>query len=125
MKNAPLTVLAVAVGFLMLARPILAHHSDAIYDNEHPVELAGTVTGYVFINPHVQIRFEVKDGNGSVVQWVAESGPVQRLYRIGWTKDTLKPGDQIKIVGDPARDGRKLLNLKKLVTPSGQELGQH
>ena len=122
MRSKLLTNLAVVVGFLMLAGPMLAHHSSAIYDSEHPVTLKATVTVFQLINPHSRIRFEVKDDKGNVEQWIALSGAVSRMYRAGWRKDTLKPGDQITITGAPVKDGRKVMSLIKIVGPAGQVL---
>ena len=65
MKRELLAVLAVAVGLLMGSGPLLAHHSTALYEKQHVTTLQGTVTALEFINPHVQIRFEVKDSQGN------------------------------------------------------------
>ncbi|MCZ6752561.1 MAG: DUF6152 family protein [Acidobacteria bacterium] len=122
MRSKLLTDLAVAVGFLMFAGPMLAHHSSSIYDREHPVTLTGTVTALELINPHSRIRFEVKDDQGNIEKWVALSGAVSRMFRAGWRRDTLKPGDQITITGAPVKDGGKVMSLIKLVGPTGQVL---
>ena len=107
---------------LMASLPLLAHHAGATYDTEHPVTLTGTVTEYQLVNPHTQIHFDVKDAQGNVVNWVALSGPPQRLYRSGWRADTLKPGDQVTITGSPSKDGRKFMGVKKVVGPDGSTL---
>ena len=112
------------VGAALLALPLYAHHAGSLYDREHPVTMTGTVTKYLFTNPHVAIHYEVKDEAGNVEQWVAESAPPQRLYRAGWNTKTLKPGDQITITGGPSKDGRKYMSVKKLVGPDWQSLTQ-
>ena len=122
MRSKLIAGLTVAVGLLMVAGPLFAHHSEALYDKEHPVNLRGTVTDFKFINPHVQIHFQVKGENGNVVKWVAGMGAPQRMYRDGWDKQTLKPGDQISISGHPAKGGRKIMNVRKLVGPDGKVL---
>ena len=124
MKSKLLGGLAVAVGVLVVSLPVFAHHAGSLYDREHPVTMTGTVTEYMFTNPHVQIHFEAKDESGNVVKWVAESAPPQRLYRAGWNMKSLKAGDQITVSGAPYKDGRKLLSIRKLVSPSGQTLGK-
>ena len=123
MKSKRFVVLAVGAGFLLLAGTAFAHHSAAIYDRDHVVTLTGTVTKFSFINPHVEISFTVTDEKGNVEEWIAESGPPNRLYRAGWTAKTLKPGDPIRVSGAPLKDGRKLLSIKKLTGGSGQTLG--
>ena len=123
MKRELFAVLAVAVG-LLVAGPTFAHHSGAIYDREHPITLQGTVTEFRFTNPHSQILFEVKEENGNMVEWIAFHDPPGRLYRAGWNTKTLKPGDQITVTGAPARDGRKIMNVRKVVGPKGQVLSE-
>jgi hypothetical protein len=117
-----LTAMAIAASALLVSSPLFAHHAAALYDRDHPITLKGNVTEYLFTNPHVQIHFDVKDENGNVVNWDAESAPPQRLYRAGWNTKTLKPGDEITVTGAPFKDGRKQLSVQKLTTPSGKEL---
>ena len=116
--------LAMAVGVLAVAGSLWAHHAGSLYDREHPVTVVGTVTEYLFINPHVQIHFEAKDESGTAVKWVAETAPPQRLYRAGWNTKTLKPGDQITVSGAPYKDGRKFLSIRRLVGPDGKVLSE-
>ncbi len=125
MKSKLLAVLAVAAGVLMVAGPMFAHHSPAIYDRQHPITLTGTVTEFRFTNPHVQVLFEVKDENGNLVKWIAHSLPPPRLYRAGWKRDTLKPGDQITVTGGPDKFGRKVLRLINIVGPGGLDFNEN
>ena len=122
MRTEPTTIWIVGLGLLLLATPMLAHHSAAMWDRQHHVTLKGTVTEVTFSNPHVQIHFEAKDDKGNPEQWLAESAPPQRLYRVGWNSKTLKLGDQITITGAPSKDGRKIVNIRELVGPRGQTL---
>jgi uncharacterized protein DUF6152 len=123
MKSKLLIVLAVAVGGFLGAVTVFAHHNAGVaYDLKKKITLTGTVTEYQLINPHALIHFDVKDENGKVSNWVAESEAPQRLYRSGWRKDTLKPGDTITIVGNPARKGKKWIALLTLTTPDGKSL---
>ena len=94
-----------AVG-LTLAATTLAHHSTAIYDSEHPIELEGTVVEWRFVNPHCFIVLEVTDeGSGEKKTWSLEGGNTAGLFRRGWTPDTLKPGDEIILTVRPLRSG--------------------
>jgi len=122
MNSRLLIVAVVTGGLLVVARPIFAHHAQSYYDRDQQVTFSGTVTEYAFANPHVQIHFDVKDENGTVTSWTAESGPPQRMYRVGWTKNSLKPGDQVTVTGAPAKDGRHMVSIQKLVAPEGKEL---
>ena len=115
MKRKLFTVLASGVVLLLVSGTMFAHHAGALYDAKHPVTLTGTVTEFLFTNPHAQIHFEVKDESGNVTKWVAETAGPQRLLRSGWNKNTLKVGDQITVTGGQMKDGRKLLSIFKLV----------
>jgi hypothetical protein len=83
-----------------------AHHSTAIYDSDHPVELAGTVVEWQFVNPHVFILLEVTDPDTREKKvWSLEGGNTAGLFRRGWTPNTLKAGDKILITVRPLRSG--------------------
>ena len=115
MKRKPWIILAtMAVGLLVIAGSVSAHHAGANYDRTHVITLSGTVTEYHFINPHVQIYFEVKDAQGSIAKWVAVADPPQRLYKRGWTKTSLKPGDQITVNGGPRKDGTPEIDIYRV-----------
>ena len=115
MKSKLLAVLAAGVVLLIVAGPMFAHHGGAQYDTKHPVTVTGTVTEYMFTNPHVQIHFEVTNENGSVDKWIAETASPQRLYSFGWNAKTLKVGDKITVTGAQLKDGNKIVTIIKLV----------
>jgi hypothetical protein len=108
---------------LLGSNPVLAHHSSAEYDMGKNVTVKGTVTQFDWNNPHVYIYLESKDDNGNVQKWSAELGALSTLARNNWRRDTVKPGDSITVFGNPAKDGRLLMRLQKVVLPNGQELG--
>jgi hypothetical protein len=85
---------------------VSAHHSTAIYDSDNPIELAGTVVEWQFVNPHVFILLEVADlATGEKKVWSLEGGNTAGLFRRGWTPNTLKAGDEIMITVRPLRSG--------------------
>ena len=122
MKNKLLAALAATMGAWILSGALYAHHSDTTYDSEHPITLKGTVTEFAFVNPHTQIRFEVKGAEGNVEKWTVVSASPRRLRRVGWNAKTLKPGDEITVTGTPARDGSKTMSNRRLVTLNGKVL---
>ena len=84
----------------------MAHHGFAgRYDEEHPITITGTVVELQFVNPHSQIIFETKGPKGEVQRWHAELGGANAMHREGWTKTTLKAGDEITILGPAAKNG--------------------
>jgi hypothetical protein len=83
----------------------LAHHSFSMFDYGSSIELDGTVEEFKFINPHVFIILKVKGKDGRVETWTLEGQPTPMLEREGWTRQTLKPGDQIRATVAPLRSG--------------------
>ena len=104
------------------AVPVFAHHSGHAYDRNHPITFTGTVTEYQFRNPHSQIFVDVKDENGAVINWMVQTASPSKLFRAGWTRATLKPGDTVTFTGFPSKDGKKEMGLQKLTPPHGPVL---
>jgi hypothetical protein len=113
--------LAVVLLFLVSV-PIFAHHGAASYDISKMTTLKGTVTNIQWMNPHASIFIEVNDTTGQTQKYMVESVSPLGLSRIGWTKDSLKPGDQITVTGNLSKNGTHILRLKKIVFPTGKEL---
>jgi hypothetical protein len=116
--------LIVAVIALIASVPMFAHHGASEYDMTKVTTVTGgTVTRFDFINPHIEIYFEVKDDKGNVQKWSAEGTTPNILYRNGWNKDSLKPGDQLKEVsGNQCKNGNGCMRLRKIVLADGTEL---
>jgi hypothetical protein len=115
MKSKLFAVLAAGVVLLMVSAPMFAHHGGAQYDTKHPVTITGTVTEYLFTNPHVQIHFDVTGESAGVEKWIAETASPQRLFGYGWNAKTLKSGDKITVTGAPLKDGTRIVTIIKLV----------
>jgi hypothetical protein len=99
-------LLAATFAAALVATRAGAHHSTAIYDSENPIELAGTVVEWQFVNPHVFIVLEVADAaTGEKKIWSVEGSNTAGLFRRGWTPNTLKPGDEIIVTVRPLRSG--------------------
>jgi len=87
------------------ANRALAHHSfSAEYDSSQKVEIQGTVTEFVWRNPHSFMKMDVAGKDGSTKTWTLEWGSVSQLTQYSITRTTLKPGDKIVVSGQPARD---------------------
>ncbi len=97
--------LLVGAALLALGGTALAHHSFAMFDQEHPVELSGTVKEWKYTAPHAFIILEVKETDGTSQVWSLEGGAPSGLIRDGWTSKTLKPGDEVKLEVHPLRCG--------------------
>jgi len=101
----PLAMLLATGALALIAGPILAHHSFAMFDRDNQVDLEGVVQEFRFVNPHTFIYLAVKQDDGSTVIWSLEGQSPSTLVRDGWTNKTLKPGDEIKMRIAPLRSG--------------------
>jgi uncharacterized protein DUF6152 len=105
------------------ALPALAHHSFAAeFDGTKAIQLQGELTKLEWTNPHIWIYLDVKESSGSVTKWQCEGGAPNGLTRNGWTRDTLKAGDQIVIEGWLAKDGTKTCNARAVKLPDGKRV---
>jgi hypothetical protein len=111
----------VAVALMVVSLPLSAHHGAAEYDNTKTISLQGTVTALQYLNPHALILFTVKDDKGQTADWTAELQSPNLLSRRGWSRSTLKPGDQVVITGHPVKNGVKAMTGQKVVFTDGRE----
>ena len=117
------TRFAAAAVLLLISNAAMAHHGAAGYDSTKVTTLKGTVTDFRFQNPHAQILLDVKDSTGKVQNWILEAVGIATLSRSGWTKSIMKPGDEVTVTGNPAKNGSPSMRLTKVVLASGKELG--
>jgi hypothetical protein len=104
MKN-PLSHLAACVSLCLALAPVAsAHHSQSEFDLRSKVEVEGTVTKVDWRSPHAWIYVDVTDDRGQKVNWSFELPSPVTLMRRGWTRDSLKPGDRVRVAGAPARN---------------------
>jgi hypothetical protein len=122
MKSARIASAALAMSFLLMAVPVWPHHGASEYDMTKIVTLKATVTELQFVNPHTLLVFTVKDDSGKTNEWQGELPSPNLLSRRGWSRSTVKPGDQITVIGALAKNGEKGMQVKKLVFPDGHEL---
>ena len=100
-----------------------AHHSFAAeFDGEKPVTLSGTVVKWEMINPHGWITIDVVGQDGKTAQWMVETSNPNGLMRLGWTKRSLKPGDQITIEAYRSKDGSNTANAARITLADGSKV---
>jgi len=103
--------------------PAAAHHSfSAVYDGSKSVTLDGTVKEFRFVNPHALATIDVTDDKGAVQQWTVEFDGRLNLSNFGWTDATIKPGEHVKISGNPERTGGPRIFFSRVVRADGTEL---
>ena len=112
----------VILGLLMVSAPLFAHHGNSAYDMSKTTSYKATVTKFEYSNPHTQVYFDVTDDKGIVEHWVAETTNPAMLNRVGWSRDSLKTGDQVILIANPNKVGARVVFLEKVVFVDGKEL---
>jgi hypothetical protein len=114
-----LLVLASVLG--VIAPPVLAHHSFAAdYDASKPITLRGMVTKFEWMNPHARFSIDVKDDSGGVTNWEFELGSPNTLMRSGWTRNSLKIGDEVVVKGCRSKDYSNQGNATSILSGDGK-----
>jgi hypothetical protein len=120
MKSRLLNVLAMA---MLLAIPVLAHHSFTMFDTTKALTITGTVTQFEWTNPHSYIEIDVPDESGAVKHWSIEMGSPSILQQSGWKFSSLKKGDKATLVINPLKTGLAGGFLNTATLPDGKVLG--
>jgi len=121
-RNKLIVGFALAAG-LIVSIPLSAHHGAAsIYDTK-TVSMKGTVKSWLWSNPHCLLTFDVKGEDGKVVEWIAETQAPSTVYPQGFRKDSFKPGDQVTVTLQPAKNERPNGRMLGAVTADGTKIG--
>ena len=108
---------------LIVAAPAFSHHAfNAEFDATKPIKFKGTVTKMLWVNPHAWIYVDVKKPDGTVEEWMIETGTPNTLIRRGLTKESLPKGTEIIVDGYQSKDGSRRANGRDLTLPNGQTL---
>jgi hypothetical protein len=122
MKNLLLATFVGAVGLLLFSGPLPAHHGRSNYDVTGTATVKGTVTEFEWVNPHALIHLDVTGENGAVEKWIAETNSPNTLSRQGWSKNTVKVGDEITLFGHRVKGGGNYINFSKITFADGRVL---
>ena len=121
MKNTLFVPSIVILALIATTAPMSAHHSWPVSFSQL-VTVKGTVTEFVWANPHPMITLEVRTDDGGIEKWLVGGPAINRMEANGWTKTTVKPGDVITGIGYQFADGQKIVRLEKAVLPDGKEI---
>jgi hypothetical protein len=110
-------------GVMLVCLPAWGHHSFAAeYDAAKAVTIKGAVNHVDWVNPHSWVMVDVKDANGKVTTWRCETAPPNGLFRRGWTKNSLKEGEQVTVEGFMAKDGSATMSASTVTLASGKRM---
>src|SRR3984885_1694619 len=99
------------ISLLAVSAPVFAHHGGAAYETDKIITVKGTVTDYIWSNPHVFVKVDVKDAGGNVAHWIVEAQNPVSMLQIGWSENTFKAGDEVEINAMPAKNGNPVAFL--------------
>lgn len=122
MKSRLVMLTALTGGILLCCGPVVAHHGFQGYDYSRRVTLKGTVSHFVWANPHCQIYLDVKDDKGNVVNWAVELNNPGNLIRSGWTHVALKDGDEVTLAINPGKEGKAVGICADVIFADGRKL---
>jgi hypothetical protein len=107
---------------LTAGSPLAAHHGAATFDTGTKVTMEGTVTEWVWSNPHCFLKFDVQEKDGTVRQWTVETSNPPDMVNRGWTRRSFKAGDKVTVVVEPVKSGNPVGRLLTVTLPDGKVL---
>jgi hypothetical protein len=118
-----LALFLLLTGVAMFAPPLSAHHGRGqSFDMKNRVTLKGTVSQVKWQNPHVLIFIDVKDDSGKVVTWAFENSNVHTLATQGYNRNTLRVGQEVTAIVNPAANGTPVGIVVKVILADGKEI---
>ena len=121
MRNKVIGVFVAAVGLLVYSAPLVAHHGAASFD-EKILTLKGTVTEWVWSNPHCFLKFDVKGESGNVIHWTVETQNPTTMTQLGWARTSFKAGDEVMAALQGVKNGAPIGRLRTVTFADGRVL---
>jgi hypothetical protein len=115
-------VFAIAVVLVLVGVPVVAHHGAASFDTTRELTLKGTVTDWIWANPHCFLKFDAKDETNTVRNWAVEVSNPTDMTKRGWARTSFKAGDEVTVTLQPVKGGAPVGRLRNVVLPGGQTL---
>jgi uncharacterized protein DUF6152 len=124
MKNWPAVTSLIIIGSLAASVPLFAHHGNASYGHAKQVTLKGTVTEWVWLNPHAFLKIDVKGEDDKMINWVVEWNAPSSLINSGITRVTFKPGDEVTVIALTPDNGASVGRVQRALLPNGKWIRQ-
>ena len=124
MRKPVLSLFALVLGLLVASSPAAAHHGAAAFENDPAKRLVlkGSVTEWIWANPHTFLQFDVKGEDGQLVRWVVEASNPPDMQNRGWTKQSFKAGDEVTVTVRPVKSGRPVGSIIQVQFADGHVL---
>jgi hypothetical protein len=116
------TLSLAGIAISLVAAPVSAHHSFAIFDQSKVNYVSGTVKEFEWVNPHAWLHITIVNDKGESAMWSFEGGSVAQLAALGWKKDGFKPGDKVEVGFRPMKDGSRGGQLMSAKSPGGEKV---
>ena len=121
MSKRILAAAVIAAALLLSRAPALAHHGAATFDTVGEITITGTVTEWVWSNPHSILRLDVKGDDGSVKKWSVATANIADLSKRGWSRRLFKPGDEVTVLIQPAKSGEPVGMIRNVTLADGKK----
>ena len=112
----------IAAGVLLLPVPLIAHHGAAALDTGKEITLKGTVTEWIWSNPHCFLQFDAKDDKGTVRNWAVETQNTTSMTQRGWSRTSFKAGDTVTVTLEPVKNGQPIGRILTVILANGDKL---
>jgi hypothetical protein len=125
--KAKFAALIASIGLVATGGAAFGHHSVSMFDREHPIQLVGVVRDFKFTSPHAFIVLEVIGNDTLPVIWNLEGDSPNSLNWDGWSNQTLKPGDELRLIVEPLRSGAPggVWHARKTTYKDGRPIVEH
>ena len=122
MRKMFLGVAIATLAVLLVSVPLAGHHGAAALDTGKEVTLRGTVTEWIWSNPHCFLKFDAKDETGSVRNWAVETQNPTSMTTRGWSRSSFKVGDEVTVTIEPVKNGQPVGRILTAILANGQKL---
>jgi hypothetical protein len=116
-------IAAIAAFVLLATVALVAHHGNASFDTSKRVNLKGTVTEWIWANPHCFLKMDAMDDTGGVRNWALETQNPIAMTQRGWARQSFKVGDQVTVVLEAVKNGAPIGRIVSIMLPDGSTLG--
>src|SRR3989475_11001177 len=122
MRSKVMAAVVLAIGMVTVSVPLFAHHGTAAFENDKKITVKGTVTEWLWSNPHCLLQFDVKGDDGEVGHWVGETQKPGSMTNVGWSKGAIKAGDEVTVTILQVKNGLPLRRGVSVALPNGKTL---